>query len=184
VLLLEGVTAEAVAADAATAEAGTRRGLDGLDLAVPRGECFGVVGQDATALRVLVELLAGRRPPTAGRVRIDGLDPIDDVEVLDGRVGVDVITSTAQPLDAADADVWLVLDARADAGPRDRAAVAARVEARHRGPHHTVLLATADRQLAAAVCGRLAHLVRGRLGTPTPVHAPPSPPAVHASCRC
>jgi energy-coupling factor transporter ATP-binding protein EcfA2 len=172
VLLLEGVTAEA----------GTRRVLDGLDLAVPRGECFGIVGEDATALRTLVELLAGRRTPAAGRVRIDGLDPIDDTEVLVSRVGVDVVASTAQPLDASDADVWLVLDERADAGPRDRTALAARVEGLHRGPHHTVLLATADRELAAAVCGRLAYLVRGRLSTPTaPDRAPV--PAVHAPSR-
>ena len=161
-LLLEGVIAEA----------GTRRVLDGLDLAVPRGDCFGVVGSDLDALRTLVELLAGRRTPAAGRVRIDGLDPIDNAEVLVGRVVVDVVTSAAQPLDAGGADVWLVVDGRADAGPTDRAALAARLDTLHRGLHRTVLFATADRELAAAVCGRLAFLVGGRLLAPPLDRAP------------
>ncbi len=145
------------------AEAGTRRVLDGLDLAVPRGDCFGVVGSDLDALRTLVELLAGRRTPDAGRVRIDGLDPVADAEVLVGRVVVDAGASTVRPSDAGRADVWLVLDERTHAEPDDRDALVARLDRCRRGPHRTVLLATADRALAAAVCDRLAALDRGRL---------------------
>jgi energy-coupling factor transporter ATP-binding protein EcfA2 len=78
VLLLEDVTAEAAG----------RRVLDGFDLAVRRGERFGVVCDDDTGLRTLVELLAGHRSPLHGRVRVDGLDPVRDDALLTGRIAV------------------------------------------------------------------------------------------------
>jgi ABC-2 type transport system ATP-binding protein len=162
VLLLEGVIAEA----------GSRRVLDRFDLAVPRGDCFAVVGSDPAVLRVLVDLLTGHRRPAAGRVRIDGLDPVSDVEVLDGRVVVDAGASNVQPPDLGRADVWLVLDERTDAEPGDRDALLGRLERCRRGPHRTVLLATADRALAATVGDRFAALDRGRLVAldPRPSH--------------
>jgi ABC-type multidrug transport system ATPase subunit len=175
VLLLEGVIAEA----------GTRRVLDGLDLAVPRGDCFGVVSTDPDTRRALIGLLAGRRAPTAGRVRIDGLDPVRDAEVLTGRVVVDTTASSAQPSDEGGADVWLVLDEgeAALAAADERAARAARLRRVCRGPHRTVLLATDDRPSAEAVCDRVAVLVRGRLSAPAPDAPHGRAAAVHTPCR-
>jgi hypothetical protein len=166
VLLLEGVIAEA----------GGRRVLDGLDLAVRRGERFGVVGNDRAALRTLFGLLTGRQRPTAGRVRVDGLDPVRDAELLADRMIVEVLPPTGgsgadrhalrPALDATASDVRLVLDERAVPDQRDRDALVARFEHRHLDPHRTVLLATSDHGLATAVCGRVTVLTRGRATTP------------------
>jgi ABC-type glutathione transport system ATPase component len=140
VLLLEGVAAEADG----------RRVLDGLDLAVRRGERFGVVGHDDVALRTLVALLAGERTPTAGRVRVDGLDPVRDAELLAERLLVEV-------------DAW---------PPGSTLALIARFVPRHLDPHRTVLLATSDPGLASAVCDRMTVLTAGRATALVPIPTP------------
>jgi hypothetical protein len=145
-LLLEGVTAEADG----------RRVLDGLDLAVRRGERFGVVSDDHAALHTLVALLVGERTPTAGRVRVDGLDPVRDAELLAERLVVEV-------------DAWTA---------ESTFALVARFVPRHLDPHRTVLLATSDPGLASAVCDRMTVLTAGRATALVPIPTP-TPQADH-----
>lgn len=40
--------------------------VDGLDLAIPRGELFGLVGPDGSGKSTTLRMLAGILPPTAG----------------------------------------------------------------------------------------------------------------------
>jgi ABC-type transport system involved in cytochrome bd biosynthesis fused ATPase/permease subunit len=190
VLLLEDVTAEAAG----------RRVFDGLDLAVRRGERFGVVCDDQATMQAIVELLAGHRRPTRGRVRVDGIDPVRDAALLTGRIAVltdglevlidglavEVALSAGTRVpdrlprrnapDATGADVWLVLDQRT-AGDRQRQAsddLTARFEPIHLDQHRTVLLATSDPRLAHAVCDRTVRISTrtANTATPTPTSTP------------
>jgi ABC-2 type transport system ATP-binding protein len=46
--------------------------VDGLDLEVPRGECFGLLGPNGAGKTTTVEILEGLLPPTAGTVEVLG----------------------------------------------------------------------------------------------------------------
>lgn len=70
-LSLRGVTATGGAVDVH---------LDDLDLQVRRGEFVGIAGVAGNGQRELMELLAGLRPITSGRMHAS------DVDVTDGRV--------------------------------------------------------------------------------------------------
>jgi ABC-type lipoprotein export system ATPase subunit len=48
--------------------------LQGLDLAVAEGEVIAVVGRSGSGKTTLMNILAGVEPPTAGRVRVGGVD--------------------------------------------------------------------------------------------------------------
>ena len=51
------------------------RALDGVDLAVRHGEVFGLLGANGAGKTTLVKLFLGLARPTAGTVRLRGLDP-------------------------------------------------------------------------------------------------------------
>jgi ABC-2 type transport system ATP-binding protein len=61
--------------------------LDGVDLAVPRGVVFGVVGENGAGKTTLIKHLMGLLRAEVGSVRVFGLDPVrDPVRVL-ARLG-------------------------------------------------------------------------------------------------
>ena len=66
---------------------GSVRAVDGVDLAVPRGEVFGFLGPNGagktTVIRMLITLLA----PTAGEVRVAGYDVVRQAEEVRLRIG-------------------------------------------------------------------------------------------------
>lgn len=66
---------------------GSFRALDGIDLAVERGEVFGFIGPNgagkSTTIRILLDLLR----PTAGAVRVLGEDPATGGPALRARLG-------------------------------------------------------------------------------------------------
>lgn len=52
--------------------------VDGINLRVPAGETFGVLGSNGAGKTTTMEMIAGLRKPTEGSVRILGLDPFTD----------------------------------------------------------------------------------------------------------
>ena len=52
----------------------TVKALDGVDLAVPRGQLFGLIGHNGAGKSTLFKLLLGLIAPSAGRLEIGGVD--------------------------------------------------------------------------------------------------------------
>ncbi len=59
----------------------------GLDLTVGRGEIFGLVGPDGAGKTTTLQLLCGLLRPTAGEIRVAGVDVVRTPEALGGRIG-------------------------------------------------------------------------------------------------
>ncbi|HXI56368.1 MAG TPA: ATP-binding cassette domain-containing protein, partial [Polyangia bacterium] len=55
------------------AEAGAVVAVDGIDLTVGRGECFGLLGPNGAGKTTTVEILEGLNQPTSGAVQLFGL---------------------------------------------------------------------------------------------------------------
>ena len=62
--------------------------VDGLDLEVRRGECFGLLGPNGAGKTTTIEILEGLLPPTAGTVEVLGRQWARDPEALRARIGV------------------------------------------------------------------------------------------------
>jgi ABC-2 type transport system ATP-binding protein len=69
--------------------------VDGLDLEVPRGECFALLGPNGAGKTTTVEILEGYRPRTGGEVSVLGLDPARATRDWRVRVGI-VLQSTGE----------------------------------------------------------------------------------------
>jgi ABC-2 type transport system ATP-binding protein len=61
--------------------------VDGLDLRVRPGECFGLLGPNGAGKTTTVEILQGIVAPDSGSVRVLGLDWADDRDTLRSRLG-------------------------------------------------------------------------------------------------
>ncbi len=62
--------------------------VDGLDLEVRRGECFGLLGPNGAGKTTTIEILEGLLPPTAGTVQVLGRQWERDPDALRARIGV------------------------------------------------------------------------------------------------
>ncbi len=62
--------------------------VDGIDLEVRRGECFGLLGPNGAGKTTTVEICEGLTPPDAGTVRILGLEWHRDDRALRERLGI------------------------------------------------------------------------------------------------
>jgi ABC-2 type transport system ATP-binding protein len=62
--------------------------VDGLDLEVASGECFGLLGPNGAGKTTTVEILEGLLAPTAGEVEILGLRWERDARALRARLGI------------------------------------------------------------------------------------------------
>ena len=62
--------------------------VDGLDLEVRRGECFGLLGPNGAGKTTTVEILEGLNDPTAGSVEVLGMRWARDERELRQRLGV------------------------------------------------------------------------------------------------
>ena len=62
----------AVTANALVKNFGTKRAVDGLDLAVPKGMIYGVLGPNGAGKSTLMNVLAGSYPATSGEIFING----------------------------------------------------------------------------------------------------------------
>ena len=57
---------------------GSLHAVDGIDLAVPAGSFFGFLGPNGAGKSTTIKCLTGLLRPTAGTMRILGLDPLAD----------------------------------------------------------------------------------------------------------
>ena len=55
---------------------GTLNAVDGLDLDIPKGSVFGLIGPNGAGKSTTFAVLVGLLRPTAGEVRVHGLDPV------------------------------------------------------------------------------------------------------------
>ena len=62
--------------------------VDGLDLAIRRGECFGLLGPNGAGKTTTVEILEGLLEPSAGEVELLGMSWARDEVRLRERIGV------------------------------------------------------------------------------------------------
>ena len=119
--------------------------VDGLDLDVQRGECFGLLGPNGAGKTTTVEILEGLNEPTSGKVEVLGRTWDRNPEELRARIGVALAGDEAlrPPHRRGDAaDLHLLLQ-RADDPGRDAAVRdAAGRKARHLG-HEAVRRAAA-----------------------------------------
>ena len=78
----------AVETRALTRDFGSLRAVDAVDLAVPTGSLFGFLGPNGAGKSTTIKCLTGLLPPTAGTIRILGLDLIRDPVSVKRRIGV------------------------------------------------------------------------------------------------
>jgi ABC-2 type transport system ATP-binding protein len=78
----------AIEVRAAAKHYGTLRALDGVDLAIERGEFFGLLGPNGAGKTTLISLLAGLSRPTAGTLRVMGHDVVQDFRAARRALGV------------------------------------------------------------------------------------------------
>ncbi|HTO97202.1 MAG TPA: ABC transporter ATP-binding protein [Myxococcales bacterium] len=62
--------------------------VDGLDLEVRQGECFGLLGPNGAGKTTTVEILEGLNEPTGGSVEVLGMRWADDERALRQRLGI------------------------------------------------------------------------------------------------
>src|SRR5258706_4664297 len=67
---------------------GTVRAVNGLDLEVRAGECFGLLGPNGAGKTTTVEILEGLLPPTEGEVTVLGRHWGQDDREIRERLGV------------------------------------------------------------------------------------------------
>lgn len=64
------------------------RAVDGVDLVVPRGQMFGLLGPNGAGKSTTVGVCTTRIRPTAGTVRVQGIDAVADPSRVKRRIGV------------------------------------------------------------------------------------------------
>src|SRR5258706_10996453 len=62
--------------------------VDGIDLAVPRGSLYGFLGRNGAGKSTTIKCLTGLLRPSAGEIRILGIDPLTDPVEIKRRIGV------------------------------------------------------------------------------------------------
>jgi ABC-2 type transport system ATP-binding protein len=67
---------------------GSKRAVDGIDLHVPPGSFYGFLGPNGAGKSTTIKCLTGLLRPSAGEMRILGLDPLVDPVEIKRRVGV------------------------------------------------------------------------------------------------
>ena len=81
-------TALAVETTGLTRAFGDVRAVDGVDLTVPAGSFYGFLGPNGAGKSTTIKCLTGLLRPTAGRMRILGIDPLADPVAVKRQVGV------------------------------------------------------------------------------------------------
>jgi lipooligosaccharide transport system ATP-binding protein len=79
---------EVVALDGVEKRFGTQTAVDGLDLTIQRGGCFGLLGPNGAGKTTSLRMIYGAIRPTAGQVRVFGLDVKTNARAVRKRLGV------------------------------------------------------------------------------------------------
>jgi len=66
---------------------GAVRAVDGLDLRVPAGQIYGLVGPDGAGKTTALRLLCGALTPDGGQAQVTGIDVARDAEAVRRRIG-------------------------------------------------------------------------------------------------
>lgn len=61
--------------------------LRGIDLELYRGQCLALMGANGTGKTTFLRILAGLTKPSAGKVRVNGLDSVQDAQQVRSLVG-------------------------------------------------------------------------------------------------
>src|SRR5262245_37380490 len=64
------------------------KAVDGLDLSISKGECFGLLGPNGAGKTTTIEVLEGLTPADSGVVEILGLDWRKNEQALRERIGI------------------------------------------------------------------------------------------------
>ena len=64
------------------------RAVDGIDFEIARGECFGFLGPNGAGKTTVMRIIYCYMPPTAGRVRVFGMDVTEEPGRIKSRIGV------------------------------------------------------------------------------------------------
>lgn len=78
----------AVLARGLTKRYGELTAVDGIDLRIERGECFGFLGPNGAGKSTTMRMIYGRAPLTAGSLHVLGLDVTKDIRAIKARIGV------------------------------------------------------------------------------------------------
>ncbi len=81
------MTEPVIAAEGLEKSYGSVRAVDAISFEVAEGEMFGVVGPNGAGKTTTIECLEGLRAADGGRVRVLGLDPRRDGDLLRQRIG-------------------------------------------------------------------------------------------------
>jgi ABC-2 type transport system ATP-binding protein len=71
-----------------TRDFGSFRAVNGIDLAVPAGSLYGFLGPNGAGKSTTIKCLTGLLRPSAGTMRILGVDPLVDPVAVKRRIGV------------------------------------------------------------------------------------------------
>ena len=71
-----------------TRDFGQFRAVNGVDLAVPAGSFYGFLGPNGAGKSTTIKCLTGLLAPSAGSMRILGIDPRSDAVAVNRRIGV------------------------------------------------------------------------------------------------
>lgn len=95
---------------------GVLKAVDGVSLAVERGEIFGILGPNGAGKTTLVECIEGLRRIDGGAIRVLGLDPMSQAPAVRRRIGCQLQESALPPR----LKVWEALDLFSSLSPRSR----------------------------------------------------------------
>ena len=77
-----------VEAEGLTKRFGDRVAVDAIDVAIGRGEAFGFLGPNGAGKSSTMRMIGAVSPPSAGRLRVLGMDPVRDGTRIRARLGV------------------------------------------------------------------------------------------------